>query len=260
MAPAHALFAILLAVLTTAAAVGVHDQHAPAHSPEAAATEAPAGTPDDTEEVETKWRRSPGEAAAAPYDANAPGAASGDPEEEDDDRDIAPGPDAASQEDDDDDDDGDGDGDDDGSGGGDGDPNDDDYDDDEAGAPTMAPALSPFTTDESPEEEEAPESESAGPIAAPPLEGAPAFAPSRISGEAPEEEGPAGAPEEAEEATSPSSSEEMAAAPSPEDYDVLNEEALAPDGAQSSGGPGNNRGKPGCRLQGPRPCPLVRRR
>ncbi|CAN6182644.1 unnamed protein product [Urochloa humidicola] len=215
MAPAPALAAILLAVLATAAVVGVHAEHAPTPSPEASPSEAP----DDTE-VETKWRRSPGEEAAAPYDANAPGAVSGDPEEEDDDPDIAPGPDAASLDDDDDDD------------GGDGDPNDDDYDDEEGGAPTMAPALSPFESGESPEEDEAAESESAGPIASPPLEGAPALAPFGISGEAPEEEGPAGAPEEA---ASPSSSEEMAAAPSPEDYDVLNEEALAPDGASSGG-------------------------
>ena len=98
----------------------------------------------------------------------------------------------------------------------------------------MAPALSPFGIGESPEEypedDESPEFE--GPsIAAPPLDYAPTVAPayapffgiSESPGEA-----PAGAPEA--EATSPSS-EEMAAAPSSEDYDVLDEEVLAPDGA-----------------------------
>jgi hypothetical protein len=101
-------------------------------------------------------------------------------------------------------------------------------------APTMAPAYSPSAIGESPEEAPAgaPEFESAS-IAAPPLEDAPtmapAFAPFGIS-EAPEE-GPAGAPEG--EAMGPSS-EEMAAAPSSEDYDVLEEEVLAPQGAAGS--------------------------
>ena len=101
----------------------------------------------------------------------------------------------------------------------------------------MAPALSPFGIGESPEEypedDESPEFE--GPsIAAPPLDYAPTVAPayapffgiSESPGEA-----PAGAPEA--EATSPSS-EEMAAAPSSEDYDVLDEEVLAPDGANTA--------------------------
>ncbi|XP_025801607.1 skin secretory protein xP2-like [Panicum hallii] len=99
----------------------------------------------------------------------------------------------------------------------------------------MAPAFSPFGIDESPEEdpEEYPEFE--GPsIAAPPLDYAPtmapAYAPFFAISESPEE-APAGAPEA--EATSPSS-EEMAAAPSSGDYDVLDEEVLAPEGAAGS--------------------------
>ena len=104
----------------------------------------------------------------------------------------------------------------------------------------MAPAFSPFgigeSPEESPEEEEFSEDESTefeGPsIAAPPLDHAPTMAPayapffgiSESPGEA-----PAGAPETAE-TTSPSS-EEMTAAPSAGDYDVLDEEVLAPDGA-----------------------------
>ncbi|XP_004959539.1 skin secretory protein xP2 [Setaria italica] len=100
----------------------------------------------------------------------------------------------------------------------------------------MAPAHSPSMIGESPEEAPAgaPEFESAS-IAAPPLEDAPAmapaFAPFGIS-EAPEA-APAGAPEA--EALGPSS-EDMAAAPSSEDYDVLEEEVLAPEGAAGSGG------------------------
>ena len=102
----------------------------------------------------------------------------------------------------------------------------------------MAPALSPFGIGESPEEypedDESPEFE--GPsIAAPPLDYAPTVAPayapffgiSESPGEA-----PTGAPEAAE-ATSPSS-EEMTAAPSAGDYDVLDEEVLAPDGANTA--------------------------
>ena len=102
----------------------------------------------------------------------------------------------------------------------------------------MAPALSPFGIGESPEEypehDESPEFE--GPsIAAPPLDYAPTVAPayapffgiSESPGEA-----PAGAPETAE-ATSPSS-EEMTAAPSAGDYDVLDEEVLVPDGANTA--------------------------